>query len=56
MQKRYLAIVELSHDFTSVEDLEPVLRNAFGIQGEIESWLSDLGFEVRARVLVDEEN
>jgi hypothetical protein len=55
MNKKYLAVVELSQDFEGVEDLEPVLRNAYGIQGEIESWLSDLGFNVRVRVAEDKE-
>lgn len=55
MKKRYLAVVELTHDFDSLEDLEPVLRNAYGIEGEMFSWLEDLGFTVRVNVVEDKE-
>jgi hypothetical protein len=50
-RKSYLAVVELGVDEDKFNnDNERYLLSDAGISGEIASWLSDVGFDVRSKV------
>jgi len=61
--KKYLAVVELAYDYDDEDDLYLVegVRDdisylyAEGVQCEMSSWLEDLGFVTKIRVVEDKE-